>query len=63
MDPTLGAQQIFAITDADIRALDVIGWDFVGAATLPGGPSFVVPAPGAALLFAMIALIAIRRRR
>jgi hypothetical protein len=62
MDPTLGSQQVFAITDADIRALDVIGWDFVGAATLPGGPSFEVPAPGSALLFAMGALMVFRRR-
>jgi hypothetical protein len=57
MDPTLGAQQIFAITDADIRALDVIGWDFVAE------EAAALPAPGSALLFAMGALMVVRRRR
>lgn len=35
MDPTLGFQQIYPISMADIRALDVIGWDFVAAAAVP----------------------------
>jgi hypothetical protein len=63
MDPTLAAGQIFTITDADIRALDVIGWDFVGEATLPGGPTIEVPASGSALLFSVCALWMARRRR
>ncbi|MFT5439399.1 MAG: MYXO-CTERM domain-containing protein, partial [Alphaproteobacteria bacterium] len=41
----------------DIRALDVIGWDFVAE------EAAALPAPGSALLFAMGALVVVRRRR
>ncbi len=62
MDPTLATQQIFSISEADIRALDVIGWDVVAETLLPGGNASLLPAPGSALLFAIGAVWAVRRR-
>jgi len=54
MDPTLAAMTIESITDADTRALDVIGWD-----------ATPVPIPPTLFLFGsgMIAMIAGSRRR
>ena len=50
MDPTLARQQIFPLTDADIRALDVIGWDAR------------IPEPATVMLFGLGLAAAIRRR-
>ena len=59
MDPTLGAQQVFPITSADIRAFDVIGWDFEFSQQAP------VPEPGTLELLsvALLSLVAVRWRR
>jgi hypothetical protein len=51
MDPTLANGQLFAITDSDIRALDLIGYDIA------------VPEPTTLILFAAGAMAVIRRRR
>jgi hypothetical protein len=57
MDPSLAAGQIFDISAADIRALDLIGWDF----------DPVVGEPPSAVLLAVallaVALISASRRR
>jgi hypothetical protein len=53
MDPTLGYVQVFPITYADLRALDVIGWDFTA-----------VPEPGSiGLLSAGLCAVMWLRRR
>ena len=35
MDPTLASQEIWHLSYADLRALDVVGWDFDSAAFVP----------------------------
>lgn len=50
LDPTLGFEQIFPITEADLRAMDLIGYDIT------------IPEP-ASLAFVMLAGLALRRRR
>lgn len=55
LDPTLSSGQIFQITTADLRALDLIGWDIV----------VTVPEPGSLLLALLAAgggLLLVRRR-
>lgn len=57
LDPTLGRGQAFPISFADVRALDLIGYDFVSNAAAVPEPSSV----GLIVVFA--AAIAYRRRR
>lgn len=59
MDPTLGYQEIRKLTYADLRALDVIGWDFDAAAFT------AVPEPGTfvSLSLGIAGLAWLRRRR
>jgi hypothetical protein len=50
MDPTLAAEEVFALTNADVRAFDVIGWDTVGGVgstttTIPGTTTTTLPRP------------------
>lgn len=53
MDPTIAPQQVFQLSDADLRAFDLIGWDIVS-----------VPEPGSVLLLSLGGLLfGIRRRR
>lgn len=56
MDPTLAPNEISPITAADIRALDLIGYDYVAAA---------VPEPGsfALTIFAVTGALVVRRFR
>ena len=51
MDPTLANGQIFPITDSDLRALDLIGYDIA------------VPEPATMILLGTGALVVMRRRR
>ncbi len=51
MDPTLNNGEMWQITDSDIRALDLIGYDIV------------VPEPTTLILMATGALVVARRRR
>jgi hypothetical protein len=53
MDPTLSFGQVVPISQYDIRAFDVIGWDVITA----------VPEPVALSLLAALAPLALRRRR
>jgi hypothetical protein len=59
MDPTLSFGSAFGLTDADIRALDLIGWDQAEATPAP------VPEPASILLFGsgLVAVIRNRKRR
>ena len=61
MDPTLGFGQAFSVSGADLRALDLIGWDLNTAA----GPEIAVPIPPALplLLTGVAALFAMGRLR
>lgn len=52
LDPTIAPQQVFQLSDADLRAFDLIGWDLVS-----------VPEPGAAWLGSLAAVLLVRRRR
>lgn len=52
MDPTLAAGQVFGITEADLRVLDLLGYDIV------------IPEPSSSLSLALAAsLVLLRRRR
>jgi hypothetical protein len=51
MDPTLSRGEVWAITDSDVRALDLIGYDIA------------VPEPGTLIVLAAGALVVTRRRR
>ncbi|MFD0894678.1 NF038122 family metalloprotease [Luteolibacter ambystomatis] len=55
MDPTIGYGQSFALTDADLRALDLIGYDVASLAS--------VPEPGIWIMGALGAFVSMRRRR
>jgi len=55
MDPSLARAQIFDITPADIRALDLIGWDYE--------PAVAEPPSGVLLALALLALLIACRRR
>jgi len=59
MDPTLSFGLVFGLSDADIRALDLIGWDQAEATPAP------VPEPASILLFGsgLVAVIRNRKRR
>lgn len=55
MDPTIGYGQSFALSDADLRALDLIGYDVT--------PLAGVPEPGIWILGALGVFVSLRRRR
>jgi hypothetical protein len=57
MDPTLSFGLAFGLTDADIRALDLIGWDQVDAAAVPEPASILLLGSG------LVAVIRNRKRR
>ena len=57
MDPTLGAGEAVAIGAADIRALDLVGWDFEPRVAEPAALALVVPG------LVLAAALARRRRQ
>ena len=50
LDPTLAFGQVFAISDADKRALDLIGWDLVAVPLPPALPLLLVGLAGLGLI-------------
>ena len=51
MDPTLAREEIFVVSDSDLRALDLIGYDIV------------VPEPATLVLLGAVVPVLLRRRR